>query len=108
MKEVKKKWGKELWLVNTDKYCSKLLYLNRGAVSSLHSHPKKMETFYCLSGSVMLTIMGKREIMDGHTFPVTIEPGQVHQFEGKEDSVLLEVSTTHSEDDVERIYESRG
>ena len=107
MREVKKAWGKELWLVNTAQYCSKLLYINKGAVSSLHRHKYKTETFYCLQGQMVLQVGNRREFMDGHTFPITILPDTVHQFEGVSDAVILEVSTTHSEHDVERIYPSR-
>ena len=47
-KEVKKVWGKELWIVNCDKYCGKLLYLDKGATSSYHYHKEKQETFYVI------------------------------------------------------------
>ena len=52
MKEVKKVWGKEVWIANCPKYCGKLLYLDEGAVSSMHYHREKQETFYALSGQV--------------------------------------------------------
>jgi hypothetical protein len=42
---VKKGWGSELWLVNGDLYCGKILRFNKGKKCSLHYHKLKTETF---------------------------------------------------------------
>ncbi len=46
----KKVWGREEWLVNTDKYCGKFLNVDKGYRSSIHHHRNKDETFYLLEG----------------------------------------------------------
>lgn len=109
IKEVKKVWGKEVWLVNNSKYCGKLLHLDKGAASSLHYHPKKQETFYALSGQTGLHIAGKDHMLNPSSRPKTIYPGQAHQFIGfSEGIVILEISTHHEEGDVVRLSESKG
>ena len=108
MKEVKKAWGKEVWVVNCHEYCGKLLYLDKGAESSYHYHEEKRETFYCLSGHATLTIRGRAYRLAPNCRPMTIKPGQVHSFRGMEDSVILEISTHHSDKDVVRLTESKG
>lgn len=108
VKWVDKVWGKEEWLVNCDKYCCKRLYLDKGAVSSLHYHPQKQETFIALSGQTGLHIDGKDYMLNPYSRPKTIYPEQKHQFIGlSEDIVILEVSTYHSDEDVVRLSESR-
>ena len=106
MKEVIKKWGKELWLVNNPQYCAKFLYLDKWAVSSWHYHKTKRESFYCLSGSVVLDVEKTVYFLPMHPL-VTIEPRQKHRFFGLADSVILEISTHHENSDVVRLSESK-
>lgn len=109
LKEVKKVWGKEVWIVNCEKYCGKLLYLDKGAVSSLHYHIMKQETFYALSGQTALTIEEKDYMLNPYSRPKTIYPWQEHQFMGlSEGIVILEISTHHEEEDTVRITESKA
>jgi len=108
MKEVKKVWGKEVWLVNNEKYCGKLLYLDKGAVSSMHYHKVKQETFFALSGQTGLMIAGKDYMLNPASRPKTIYPKQEHQFIGlSEGIVILEISTHHEDSDVARLSESQ-
>lgn len=107
MNEVKKVWGKEVWITNNELYCGKLLYIDKGAESSLHSHPKKQETFLCLQGRVHLNIDGAVYNMKRLSEPITIYPGQMHTFRGKTKAIILEVSTTHWDEDVERFTVSK-
>lgn len=104
--EVKKVWGEEIWLVNNDMYCGKLLLLDKNAVCSYHYHKVKKETFMALEGYAMLTIEGKDYILAPFTRARTIEPYEKHKFTGIESAVILEVSTHHDEDDVVRLSES--
>lgn len=104
MIEVKKVWGKEVWVVNNDKYCGKLLHLNAGATCSYHYHQEKQETFYCLEGDVWLTVEGEEFLLEE---PYTIYPCRPHKFFGISNAVILEVSTTHREDDVVRLSDSK-
>ena len=106
MEIVDKKWGCEVIICNTEWYAAKLLELEEGAICSLHRHPIKDETFYCLSGRVWLRVDSKEFILTPGSEPVRVPSGTLHQFEGLEWSVLLEVSTPHSDDDVERLSES--
>ena len=109
MREVPKVWGKEVWLVNCDEYCGKYLYINEGAKSSWHYHPKKKETFCCLRGEVLLTMGFDNKTMFllvPSSAPKTIEAGVRHQLEGVTDAVLLEISTHHEDSDVVRLTES--
>jgi len=105
MIEIEKIWGKEIWIENNDLYCGKKLHLSKGAVSSLHCHPTKMETFTIESGKVKLEL--EEDVFD--LFPdesKTILPGQYHKFSGYSNSIISEFSTTHSDDDVVRKEES--
>lgn len=107
LKEVKKAWGKELWIVNCPRYCGKLLYLDKGAVSSIHYHKEKQETFFCLEGQVALSIEGKYYTLTAFSRPKTIKPGQKHSFSGITNALIIEFSTPHHEKDVVRLTESK-
>lgn len=106
MEIVEKKWGTEVIICNNELYAAKLLEVEEGAICSWHGHPVKDETFYCLSGRVWLRVDSKEVIVTPGSNPVRVPPGTLHQFEGLESSTLLEVSTPHSDDDVERLSES--
>ena len=103
---VAKVWGYEKWLENNDKYCSKLLSLNKGYQCSLHYHKVKDETFVVTQGHVRLEL-GKEvhHLREGNF--MRIPPGVPHRFMGVEDSLIIEVSTHHDEADSHRIEESR-
>ena len=107
-KYVDKIWGEEIWLVNSDKYCSKLLLVNRDAISSYHCHKNKTETFYTLEGYGLLVVEGKTYTLAPFTRPKTIEPNEKHSFKGLTNMILLEMSTPHSDEDVIRFKESKA
>ena len=109
MKEVEKVWGWEHWIANEPEYCGKLLYISKGASSSLHYHPKKKETFYLLSGEAELEL-GEDILFHFpyYNYPVTIAPNTLHRFTAAKDSVILEVSTHHNDKDVVRLEESKS
>ena len=44
IKHVPKGWGYEKWIVNTDEYCGKLLFFNKGKRCSWHYH--KIKEYY--------------------------------------------------------------
>lgn len=105
VKTVEKVWGTELWIANGPLYCGKLLTLRKGFHCSLHRHPVKDETFYLRSGKVFFELGGKVVVMSpGQS--VHVPPGTWHRFTGLEDSEIFEVSTQHSDDDVERMEPS--
>jgi len=97
---VRKEWGEEHWIVNRD-YCGKKLLLRRGYRCSIHSHPVKDETFHLESGLVYLELGGEgRVLRPGDT--VHIPPRTPHRFSGLEESVILEFSTHHEDEDCVR------
>lgn len=49
---VSKGWGYEDWIVNSEKYCGKLLFFKRGKKCSFHYHKIKTETFYVHKGEL--------------------------------------------------------
>jgi mannose-6-phosphate isomerase-like protein (cupin superfamily) len=104
--QVKKAWGWELWLVNGDKYCGKLLLVDKGATCSYHCHHNKQETFFALQGQCMLTVEDKVYDLNPLARAKTIMPREFHKFKGLTKAVLLEVSTHHDDADVERREES--
>ena len=104
--DVEKVWGKEIWMINTEKYCGKILYLKKGKRCSMHFHKNKDETFYVQQGKVLIELWedGKdiNQLMkQGDS--VRIKPFQPHRFNGLEKSTIIEISTTHEESDSYRI-----
>jgi len=106
VRNVEKKWGSEVWLVNNKEYCGKLLYLQQEAESSYHYHNIKRETFYCLQGQVDLRVEGEHYQLNPFAEPITVEPGEKHSFYGVTEAVIIEISTHHDDKDVVRITES--
>src|SRR5437879_2580788 len=106
IKVVQKTWGQEFWLVNNELYCLKRLELYRDYQCSLHRHLVKDETFYVVSGVCTLELDGKTEFMIKGASE-RIKPGTFHRFSSREGCTILEVSTHHDDDDVERREESR-
>ena len=109
MKEVGKVWGKEIWVVNRE-YCGKILKLKKGFRCSIHYHRKKDETFYILTGKVLVEVVqdfgaDKEHIMLPGSI-IHIAPFVSHRFTGLEDSEIIEFSTHHEDSDSYRLTES--
>ncbi|MEK6946327.1 MAG: cupin domain-containing protein, partial [Nanoarchaeota archaeon] len=93
-------WGYELWIENNEKYCNKLLILNKGFESSWHYHERKDETFIILEGKVSLTYANSKDtptqtiiLNPGDKF--RLKPGVVHTFKSLvSKSTVMEISTT--------------
>lgn len=99
---VEKVWGHEEWIVNNPKYCGKKLVLKRGTRCSVHKHNIKEETFYILSGKVLMELEfeGKKEsrlMTAGDVQHIKI--GMWHRFTGIENSEIMEFSTFHMDED---------
>ncbi|MDO9334286.1 MAG: hypothetical protein Q7T57_07180 [Dehalococcoidales bacterium] len=104
---VERDWGKELWIINCDEYCCKLLFLPKGAYCGEHYHKLKKETFYCLKGQATITCNGREFVLDQFgQRPLTIKPGELHTFKSHSNCLILEISTHHSEADV--VFLSSG
>jgi D-lyxose ketol-isomerase len=111
-KVVTKLWGVEYCLVNTEKYCAKMLKVIPGFQSSIHAHKKKDETFIGVQGTTRLTIHyadgrphTEHAIHPGQQYRIL--PGLFHSFQAINVSWILEISTQHSDKDVIRLVESR-
>jgi quercetin dioxygenase-like cupin family protein len=103
-----KGWGEEIWIINTDKYCGKLLKFNKGAAFSDHYHVVKDETWYVAEGSFefryynlgnadrIITTLNVGDV-------VHVSPNTPHQLVALEQGMIIEVSTTHDEADSYRI-----
>ena len=107
MRIVRKRWGYELILVNTELYSCKLMVVKGGYQCSIHHHKLKDETFVMLAGDVTLTDH------EGLVWPLKmletyrIRPLQKHSFAGYSlYSLVLEVATADLPDDSYRENES--
>ena len=101
IKEVKKVWGKEIWMANTSLYCGKKLILNKGKRCSLHMHKNKDETFYIDEGKILMELGEETKVMKSGDV-VRIKPRTLHRFTGLKDSIIIEISTHHEDDDTYR------
>lgn len=101
-----KVWGHEEWIINNEKYCGKKLVFKAGYCCSLHYHKLKEETFYILSGKVLIDleengIKSQRIMTPGDVQHIAI--GIIHRITALIDSQVMEFSTFHREDDSYRI-----
>lgn len=114
----KKVWGQETWIVNNDEYCGKLLDIDLGAMCSVHYHLAKHETFYCLSGRVLLMLWPGYDPAEGVHLTqyqyqtllagdsIEIPRGLPHSFKGMRRSRMIEFSTHHDDNDSIRLTQS--
>ncbi len=105
---VKKSWGEELWICNSDKYCGKKLFIYKDKYCSFHYHKIKDEVLYIESGRIKFRYarlwtdqVFEKELSPGEAWHV--EPGLVHQMEALEDTLIIEFSTQHFDSDSYRI-----
>jgi len=111
LKQVDKVWGRELWLVNNELYCSKILEVRYHEGGSYHEHVVKDETFLILEGSIML-IMGtqggawSQVVRLDEGMSIRLRPGVPHLVVGlsEQPARILETSTQHDDTDVVRHW----
>jgi mannose-6-phosphate isomerase-like protein (cupin superfamily) len=112
VKFVYKDWGYEKIIENNDLYCGKILFIKKGHCISLQYHKIKDETFYVLDGDLLAKFAESSNLLNfEEIIPVKmgqgdvrrIRPGEVHQLYAVEDSMIIEVSTTHFDEDTYRI-----
>lgn len=92
---IKKVWGSEEIIVNNSFYCGKILNLFARYRCSIHWHNVKTETFYILSGLVLM------ELENYQSEPFIMHPGDSidimpqmkHRFTGLLDSKIIEFSS---------------
>lgn len=101
-KVVKKPWGHEEIIVKNDKYVVKHLYVKAGCRLSEQYHNQKIETMMLVSGEAWVEV-NHRGFYLAPMVPVFIDRKIVHRLgAGKEDALILEVSTPEL-DDVVRL-----
>lgn len=130
---VSKGWGWEEWLANSPLYCLKRLFIKQGRRNSWHYHEKKDETFTVISGRVLVEYSmedclhlvkdvinnlliefpdEKGELMVAYCNWSILEPGDTfhvpkllrHRFSATQDSLLIEASTQHFDEDSIRLF----
>jgi len=106
---VPKGWGREVWLVNNDLYCGKILEILKGKRCSLHFHKLKTESFFLRTGRLKVFVKESPSAVALEEFELVagecmdIPRGLVHQMEALEDSELFEFSTQHFDSDSNRL-----
>lgn len=117
---VPKGWGWEEWIHNNELYCLKKLFCKQGKECSWHYHKLKDETFHLISGRLLVHystddfmsfdaiegpppdgIRGWSILEPGDSFH--IPPFLRHRFYGIQDSIFMEASTQHFDEDSIRL-----
>jgi mannose-6-phosphate isomerase-like protein (cupin superfamily) len=103
---VMKPWGMEIWLINTNLYCYKMIICVHHKWSSngmFHYHKVKDETFYVTKGKLELDIEDITHILNPQNI-IRVKPFIRHRFRSVSNScIFYEVSTHHDEKDSIRI-----
>lgn len=115
-----KLWGYEIWIENNTEYCGKHLHVIPGKKCSVHYHINKKETFYVISGELILEYAYHTDLtkwnnmidiqtillQKGDSF--TIDRNVSHRFySGLPYSCdFIEISTHHDDNDSYRIIHS--
>tara|TARA_R110002012_G_scaffold178825_4_gene344065 strand:- start:23 stop:433 length:411 start_codon:yes stop_codon:yes gene_type:complete len=105
----KKAWGHELWIINNEKYCGKLLVFKANKQFSMHYHMLKDEAWYINKGEfeykyidTETSVLNSKIVREGDC--IHLIPGQPHQMLAlQEGSCIFEVSTQHFDSDSYRI-----
>ena len=106
IKKVDKLWGYELWFTNNDKYCCKLLHIDKGAHCSSHYHLLKQESFIPIKGKLWLEVEGDVYIL-AERQAFTIEQSIRHRFWTEDEYCeFIEASTHHEDSDSYRLEPS--
>jgi len=108
-KRVEKTWGYELWIINNELYCGKLLVFKEGKQFSMHYHLLKDEAWYVSKGVFTYKYIDtetahQNEILIKEGDCIHLLPGQPHQLLAlTEGATIFEVSTQHFDSDSYRV-----
>lgn len=110
--KVEKTWGHEIWMVNNNKYCGKILHFNQNVKFSMHYHLIKDETWYIQSGEFIFRWIDTKtaDIKEENLTVgkcVNIPIGLPHQLESLTGGDIIEISSEHFEEDSHRIIVSK-
>ena len=122
MNKVKKTWGWEKWIENSDDYCMKLICCEEGRWSSegkFHFHKNKLETFLVVDGVLMLEVIldevaafsgSSQSSLSSSRYTLNqfdsfrIERGVLHRFKALTPiCYFVEASTFHDDEDSYRV-----
>lgn len=116
--EIKKAWGREYIIHNTNDYCVKAMVVFHSGVCSVHAHGEKRETFTLCSGKLEVTTINTKTgehivtLLENPGDSITIKPNTPHTFKVKQYEFLpcffIESSTFDSSDDNVRYSQSTG
>ena len=104
-----KAWGYELWIVNNEKYCGKILVFKKDKEFSMHFHLDKDEAWYISKGKFEYTYIDTAKANEYTTTVsegdcIRLLPGQPHQMKAlTEGATIFEVSTQHFDSDSYRV-----
>ena len=108
-KRVEKIWGYELWIINNELYCGKLLVFKQGKQFSMHYHLLKDEAWYVSEGVFNYKYIDTEtateiEMIIEKGTCIHLLPGQPHQLLAlTEGATIFEVSTQHFDSDSYRV-----
>ena len=105
----KKAWGHELWIINNELYCGKLLVFKAHKQFSMHYHLLKDEAWYISKGEFEYKFIDtetaelrSKIVKEGDC--IHLMPGQPHQMLAlTEGATIFEVSTQHFDSDSYRV-----
>ena len=104
-----KAWGHELWIINNELYCGKLLVFKANKQFSMHYHLLKDEAWYISKGKFEYKYINTesselRSIIVKEGDCIHLMPGQPHQMLAlTEGATIFEVSTQHFDSDSYRV-----
>ena len=110
-RKVEKPWGWELVWAEAEDYVGKLLFVRAGESLSLQYHEVKDESWLVQEGRAQLELgevggeLESLEIGPGDAY--RFKPGTVHRVTAIEDTLVVEVSTSHLTD-VVRLEDRYG
>lgn len=98
-------WGRNTEIFKNDSASVNFLELIKGGVCSWHFHRHKSNTFYLISGKVLIKTEHNETILEpGNS--ILVEAPLKHQFEALEDSNLLEIMfVEYAASDIVRLVE---
>ena len=100
---VARKWGSFLQFTENQHSTVKLLMIEKGKSISYQYHNYRSEQWYVVRGKVMVT-KGIESLILLRDQSITIDVKEKHKLEGLEDSIILEISRGHfDENDIVRL-----
>lgn len=98
-------WGKNIEIFKNDSVSANLLHLVKGGVCSWHFHKHKNNTFYVVSGKVLIKTEYNETILEPEQ-SILINAPVKHLFEALEDSKMIEIMwVLYSPEDIVREVE---